>query len=176
MKSFTLIELLVVIAIFSIAIGAISGIFISGLSSQRKILAEQEILNQMNYVIEYMGKAIRMAKKDDVSFAGETKNCLSGNNVNYETPTEREIKFRNHLNQCQRFYLSSNQIWEDKEGTVLALTSPTIKVNALRFRVSGESQDDTNQPRVTIFMEIESGEKKLQFQTTISQRDLDVQH
>jgi prepilin-type N-terminal cleavage/methylation domain-containing protein len=176
MKGFTLMELLVVIAIFSIAIGSITGIFISGLSSQRRILAEQDILNQISYAIEYMGRAIRMAKKDDISISGQTKNCLSGNKVNYETPTESEIKFRNYLNQCQRFYLSSNQIFEEKEGTVLALTSPKIKVNTLKFKIFGESQDDTYQPRVTIFMEIESSGKKLQFQTTISQRDLDVQY
>jgi prepilin-type N-terminal cleavage/methylation domain-containing protein len=176
MRGFTLMELLVVIAIFSIAIGAISGIFVSGLSSQRRVLAEQEILNQISYVIEYMGRAIRMAKKDDISFSGQTKNCLSGSKVNYETPTETEIKFRNYLNQCQRFYLSANQIFEDKDGTILALTSPTIKVNTLKFRVFGESQDDTYQPRVTIFMEVERGGRKLQFQTTISQRDVDVKY
>jgi len=176
MKGFTLMELLVVIAIFSIAIGSITGIFISGLSSQRRILAEQDILNQISYAIEYMGRAIRMAKKDDISISGQTKNCLSGNKVNYETPTESEIKFRNYLNQCQRFYLSSNRIFEEKEGTVLALTSPKIKVNTLKFKIFGETQDDTYQPRVTIFMEIESRGKKLQFQTTISQRDLDVQY
>jgi prepilin-type N-terminal cleavage/methylation domain-containing protein len=176
MKSFTLIELLVVVALFSIISGSISGIFISVLSSQRRILAEQEILNQISYVIEYMGKAIRMAKKDDISISEQTQNCLLGNKVNYETPTESEIKFRNYLNQCQRFYLSANQIFEDKDGTILALTSPTIKVNTLKFRVFGQSQDDTYQPRVTIFIEVEGGGRKLQFQTTISQRDLDVQY
>jgi prepilin-type N-terminal cleavage/methylation domain-containing protein len=176
MRGFTLIELLVVIAIFSIGIGSITGIFISGLSSQRRILAEQDILNQIGYAIEYMGRAIRMAKKDDISISGQTKNCLSGNKVNYETPTESEIKFRNYQNQCQRFYLSSNQIFEEKDGTVLALTSPKIKVNTLKFKIFGESQDDTYQPRVAIFMEIESRGKKLQFQTTISQRDIDVKY
>jgi prepilin-type N-terminal cleavage/methylation domain-containing protein len=176
MRGFTLIELLVVIAIFSIGIGSITGIFISGLSSQRRILAEQDILNQISYAIEYMGRAIRMAKKDDISISGQTKNCLSGNKVNYETPTESEIKFRNYQNQCQRFYLSSNQIFEEKDGTVLALTSPKIKVNTLKFKIFGESQDDTYQPRVAIFMEIESRGKKLQFQTTISQRDIDVKY
>jgi prepilin-type N-terminal cleavage/methylation domain-containing protein len=176
MRSFTLIELLVVIGIFSIAIGAISGIFISGISSQRRVLADQEILNQISYAIEYMGRAIRMAKKDDISISGQTKNCLLGDKVNFEIPTQSEIKFRNYQNQCQRFYLSSNQIFEDKDGTVLAITSPKIKVNSLKFRVSGESQNDTLQPRVTIFMEIESRGRKLQFQTTISQRDIDVQY
>lgn len=180
MKGFTLIELLVVITIFSIAIGAISGIFILGLSSQRKVLADQEILNQMSYAIEYMGRAIRMAKKDDVSFAEQIKNCLSGNKVNYENPSESELRFRNYQNQCQRFFLSGNQIYEQKDydtgGPQFPLTSPALRINSLKFRVSGESQADNFQPRVTISVEVESRGRKLQFQTTISQRDLDAQY
>jgi prepilin-type N-terminal cleavage/methylation domain-containing protein len=177
MKGFTLIEVLVVMAIFSIAIGSITGIFISGLSSQRRILAEQDILNQLSYVIEYMGRAIRMAKKDDIRIGDTEKHCLSGEKVNYEVnPEKTKITFRNYQNQCQSFYLDSNQIFEDKDGTILALTSPKIKVNTLKFEVSGESQTDNLQPRVTIFMEVERGGRKLQLQTTISQRDLDVKY
>jgi prepilin-type N-terminal cleavage/methylation domain-containing protein len=180
MRGFTLIELLVVIAIFSIAIGVISSIFVSGISSQRRVLAEQEILNQISYAIEYMGRAIRMAKKDDVSFSGQTKNCLFGDKVNYEAPTESELRFRNYQNQCQRFILLGNQIYEQKNydtgGPQIPLTSSTLKINSLKFRVSGESQTDNLQPRVTISIEVESRGKKLQFQTTVSQRDIDVQY
>jgi type II secretory pathway pseudopilin PulG len=180
MKSFTLIELLVVTGIFSIAIGSISAIFVSGLSSQRKILAEQEVLNQISYVIEYMGRAIRMAKKDDISFGGGPKDCLSGEKVNYETPSDSEIRFRNYNNECQKFFLSGNTIYEQKNydtgGPSFPLTSSALKINSLKFRVFGESQNDNFQPRVTIFMEVERGGKKFQFQTTISQRDIDVQY
>ena len=177
MKAFTLIELLVVLTIFSIALGSISGIFISGIHSQRKILAEQEILSQMSYILEYMGRAIRMAKKDDLSFSGQTKNCLSGNKVNYEVSSNQsQIKFRNYQNQCQRFYLSSNQIFEEKDGTSLPLTSPDLKINSLKFQVFGEIQEDNLQPRVTIFIEAQKGKRNLKFQTTISQRDLDVRY
>jgi prepilin-type N-terminal cleavage/methylation domain-containing protein len=179
MKSFTLIELLVVITIFSIATGTIASIFVSGLSSQRKVLAEQEILNQISYVIEYMGRAIRMAKKDDISIGGQEKNCLSGEKVNYETFGESELRFRNYQNQCQRFFLSGNQIFEqknyDKGEASFPLTSSALRINSLRFQVSGESQTDNFQPRVTIFIEVERG-RILRFQTTISQRDLDVQY
>jgi type II secretory pathway pseudopilin PulG len=180
MKSFTLIELLVVTGIFSIAIGSISAIFVSGLSSQRKILAEQEVLNQISYVIEYMGRAIRMAKKDDISFGGGPKDCLSGEKVNYETPSDSEIRFRNYKNECQKFFLSGYTIYEQKNydtgGPQLPLTSSALKITSLKFRVFGESQNDNFQPRVTIFMEVERGGKKFQFQTTISQRDIDVQY
>jgi prepilin-type N-terminal cleavage/methylation domain-containing protein len=184
MKGFTLIELLVVIFIFSLAIGSISGIFISGISSQRRVLEEQEILNEISYALEYMGRAIRMAKKDDISFGDQIRNCLSQNKANYETPTQDQIVFRNYQNQCQRFYLSSDKrVKEEKRtdggGLVISnldLTSPNLKITSLKFRVLGERQEDYYQPRVTIFMEVERGGRKIQFQTTVSQRDLDVQY
>jgi hypothetical protein len=50
-----------------------------------------------------------------------------------------------------------------------------VKITALRFNLQGAPQGDGSQPRVTIFIEAETkGGKKLRFQTTISQRDLDV--
>jgi len=177
MKSFTLIEVLVVTAIFSIVVGAISGVFVTGISSQRKILAEQEILNQISYVLEYMGRAIRMAKKDDIPIGGQTNDCIKNKYyVNYEVSSDQsKIIFRNYQNQCQSFYLSSTQIFEQiDENSPLPLTSPNLKINSLKFKVSGETQDDKEQPRVTIFIEVEKGKRNLKFQTTISQRDLDV--
>jgi prepilin-type N-terminal cleavage/methylation domain-containing protein len=185
MKGFTLTELLISIALFSIVVGSIASIFISGLLSQRKTLAEQDILNQISYVLEYMGRAIRMAKKDDISFGGIIRNCLSQNRVNYETtPTLDQISFRNYENQCQRFYLSSEgRIKEEKKsdgsGPVISdlfLTSPRLKVNSLKFKVYGERQEDSYQPKVTIFLEVEESGRKFQFQTTVSQRDLDVRY
>jgi prepilin-type N-terminal cleavage/methylation domain-containing protein len=181
MKGLTLIELLVVITLFSIAAGAIFNIFFSAISSQRKILAEQEILSQISYVMEYMGRAIRMAKKDDIPIKGQSKNCLPGEKVNYAVfDFGRELRFRNYQNQCQRFFLFENRVYEQKDydagGSSFSLTSPILAVTSLKFEVLGESQTDNLQPRVTIFMKLESKGRKLQLQTTVSQRDLDVQY
>ena len=178
MKSFTLIELLVVIAIFSMVVGAITNAFFSSISAQRKMLAEQELLNQVSYVLEYMGRAIRMAKKDDIEIFGQEINCLGGENVNFETSSNFDsIKFRNYQNQCQKFYLENEAIWEEKgeQSQSFPLTSTsTLRITNLKFQVSGDSEG--NQPRVTISLEVESAKiknpPKLYFQTTISQRDL----
>lgn len=61
-KGFTLIELIVVMAVFLFVVGAAIAIFISIIANQKKVLAEQELLNQVSYVEEYMSKALRMAK------------------------------------------------------------------------------------------------------------------
>lgn len=177
-KSFTLVEMLVVIGIFSLVVEAIVGIFISAISVQRKILATQEVLDQISYVLDYMSRAIRMAKKDDIEIYNIQKNCLNGDKVNYEIDTF-SLKFRNSKNECQRFYLSNNQIWEEREGIILPLTSQKVKVINLKFQTSGEGQNDFLQPSVTIFLEIEGTGKyvpKMRIQTTISQRDADVQY
>jgi len=173
-KSFTLTELLVVIGLISLISGTVIGVYISGVRVQRKILEDQEVLSQINYALEYMGRAIRMAKKDDVEIGGQTKNCCPQDKVNFCQNSNSEILFRNSQNQCQRFYLSSNAIYEEIVGVSnFPLTS--IKINSLKFNLSGAPQGDQLQPRVTIFIEAETkGQKKLEFQTTISQRDLDV--
>jgi prepilin-type N-terminal cleavage/methylation domain-containing protein len=177
-KGVSLIEILAAVAIFAITIGAISGIFISVIRSQRKILATQELLDQTSYVLEYMGRALRMAIKDDIDSGGVVKNCLTGDKVNYET-FSNGINFRNYHNECQTFYLDSNRLKESREGVENYLTSEKIIVQNFKINLSGETQTDTLQPRVTIFLEAlgrgATGEQpKIQIQTSISQRALDT--
>ena len=69
-KGFTLVELIVVMTIFLFVIGAALSIFISIIQSQKRVLAEQQFLNQVSYAEEYISKGIRMAK------AEVDENCL----------------------------------------------------------------------------------------------------
>lgn len=173
-KGFTLIELLVGITIFSLIIGAIIGILVSGIELQRRSLLFQEALNQLSFAIEYMNRALRMARKDDGTF-----NCLSSG-LNYENPAGvSTIRFINHLqgDDCQEFFLEGNTL-KYKKGIggseeIFALTGPNIEVSQLKFLLSGESEEDNFQPRVTILLKVESP-LKIELQTTVSQRNLDV--
>ena len=180
-KGVSLIEMLVAVAVFAITVGAISGIFISAIRSQRRILATQELLDQTSYVLEYMGRALRMARKDsglvclisaknyEVSEAGDSIRFLK-----FDYGTNSDI--------CYHFYLSNYQIYESKgEAAGVPLTSDKISVNSLRFNLSGDTigESPNLQPRVTIFSEIlgrgAAGEQpKIQIQTSISQRPLDA--
>ena len=71
-RGVTLIELVVVLAVFMIIISVTVSIFISIIQHQKRILAQQEFLNQISYVAEYMSRSIRMAVKDT------TGACLNG--------------------------------------------------------------------------------------------------
>lgn len=184
---FTLIEMLVAIFIFSIVFGAASGVFVSAIKNQSRTLANQQLLDQTSYTIEYMGRAIRMAKKDDIDYGDGVVNCLLGDKVNFATTTmgSSGIKFRNYNDQCQEFFRDCGggvcKLRENKNGTVSDLTSPNLYVESFNIGPSDSwDQDDNLQPRVTLFSEIRKAgagnQPKIKIQTTISQRQLDIQY
>ena len=185
-KGFTLIEMLVTVAIFSLIIGTSVGLFVWGIRAQRYSLSSQKILDQTSYAMEYMSRMLRMARKDDL--VGPS--CLGlPAKKNYEVLSGgEELRFVKYdTYECWRFYLSpAGQLMVDQAGNVLPLTSPDLNVTFLQFVISGEKQPppptgDYFQPKVTISMEVEGKtmvfqqKPKIRIQTTISQRDLDVE-
>ena len=173
-KSFTLVELLVTVAIFSLVVSSTAGLFVSALKAQRRSLATQELLNQTGFLMEYMSRAIRMAKKELAA-----PSCLSENGLNYEkTRGGKGLKFKNSQGVCQEFFwdATTNRLKEQKGGTENYLTSANLEVASFQIKLRGESQSDEDQPRVTFFLEIRGKEKsKIRLQTTISQRNLDIE-
>jgi type II secretory pathway component PulJ len=187
----TLIELLVAVAAFGVFIGAISGLLISAVQAQRRILATQELLSQASYVLEYMGRAIRMALKDangdclvghkDYNFLPNPEPLLGVNGIRF-------LKSTASSNICQEFYLdNSGTLMEKKSDTgtwtdpdPFPLISSSIQVVSFRVDVSGDDiLSDNLQPRVTIFLDLagkatSAGQPKVQVQTSISQRSLDA--
>jgi prepilin-type N-terminal cleavage/methylation domain-containing protein len=194
-KGVSLIEMLAAVAIFAITIGAISGIFISAIRTQRRILANQELLDRTSYILEYMGRALRMAQKDDIDYGEGVKDCLIGDKVNYEATDPYRtlldgityrgpgIKFRNYHNDCQEFFVDSDDLRLKESinsGAPVSLTPSQLQV-FLQVNLSGENPppDNLQQPRVTMFLDISGREAagsrpRIQIQTSISQRSLDV--
>ena len=179
-KGFTIPELLVALFMFSLITGGATNLLLSGIAAQRSSLAMQELLDQSSFVIEYMTRSLRQAQKD----LGPT--CLAARGLNYELTQGGEgVMFINGGGQCQEFRLTTARIeevfWAGGEITSQAfLTSDNPAVTSLTFLLQGEGQDDDLQPRVTFAFELEGqGAKpesrpKLQLQTTISQRKVDV--
>lgn len=175
-NGFTLIELLVGIAIFALLLGALIGVFVSAIKLQKMALLEQDALNQISFSIEYIGRALRMAEKENGAFS-----CLL-NGSSYDNPGDisSAIQFINHLQEdyCQKFFLDGNTLKYIKDIDIpeeeIALTSPDIVVEELKFQLLGELDNDDLQPRVTIFLKI-GFPINIELQTTISQRNLDAQ-
>lgn len=176
---FTLIGLLVSVAIFSIVLGVIGNIFMTSLQSQRRSLAFGTIFDQASFLMEYMSRSLRMARKD------LTGACIIPAGANYQlTRSGRGIKFINSQNVCQEFYLEiigdSRRLKENKDGTEQYLTASNSEVVAFNISLAGESQTDDRQPRVTFFLNLRNRGSKsesrpsLLIQTTVSQRKLDV--
>ncbi len=195
-NGYTLIEVLVAVGIFTIIIAAPTGFFVGSLKGQLKTLASQKLLDNTSYALEYISRSLRMAKKElncsDIN-TPTTCSCLKSNGYgfNYENPEGdlSAIRFINYKDECQEFFLdeSDHRLKESKNGaTPIALTAEDLEITSLagpglKFKLSGESQTDNDQPRVTLFLKIKGakGQKpelqpEIKIQTTISQRNLDV--
>lgn len=181
-KGFTLIEILITITIFSIVITAFLGLFGSVFKYQRQSLSSAYLLNNASYITEYMSRALRMAKKE----LNDSPVCLSSRGLNYEIMSGgKSIKFINYdINnnkKCKEFFLDGTALKIEKDGVALPLTPTKLEVENLRFSVSGAEQPPTDnlQPKVTFILKLKTTEQSpqiLNLQSTVSQRDLDIQY
>lgn len=153
------------VAIFSFMVALASGLFAYSLKAQRTNLATQELLNQTSYLAEYMSRAVRMAKKD------MTGVCTGAAKVNYAF-LGNCLKFVNYKNNCQQFCLDGTRL-KDENGNYF--TSEKLQVTNFNVSLSGQTQNDDYQPKVTFFLGIVGRENSaVEIQTTISQRNLDI--
>jgi Tfp pilus assembly protein PilE len=183
-KGFSMVELLITGFVFSIIFGVATSTFVNAVRIQKYNMAHQQLLDQASYAMEYMARALRMAKVDTPG-----SGCGVGNNVNYKiTGIGDTISFKNYNDECQSFS------WVDLDGDTVRdslvvtigsrlinvpLNSANYTITKLQFSIAGERRDtDIYQPRVTIFMELKdnkltNGNPTIRIQTTVSQRNLD---
>lgn len=177
---FTLAEMLIVVSIFSVISVEAFGVFSSGLNAQRTSLAQQQLLGQTSFLMEYMSRALRMAKKDI------NGTCITAKS-NYETnpPQNNSVRFIDYNDVCTEFFLENGTLKKKIKNTsgiweTWNLTSSNIEVENFNVKLAGEKQTDNIQPRVTISLKLKSKATNLkvqptiEIQTTISQRNLDI--
>ncbi len=177
-KGYTLIELLVAMVVFLILISALAGVFASSLRNQRYFLTSQRLLDQSSYALEYMSKALRMAKED------EEGDCVgSGKTYEYNYDPDSDsysLKFKNQRKECQEFSVKDGVLWDkrkDQDGNdiydseKLPLLSDDFEIKKFEVNTIEEFQ-----PRVTISFDIAGkvmkDKPRIRLQTTVSQRDL----
>ncbi len=194
-EGYTLIEVMVAVGIFTTVIAAPTGFFVSSLKGQQRALASQELIDNVSYSLEYVSRTLRMAKKElNCISKTDPSTCVclknKGYGFNYETTQGgKGIRFNNYQNACQEIFwdTSDNQFKEIKDGGAPVVLTPR-KLEVVSFKIGTTtpdiwSQDNDKQARVTLFLEIQAkgpavfgSQPKIQIQTTISQRNLDVQY
>lgn len=190
-KGYTLIEVMVAVGIFFTIVAVPTGFFIGSIKGQQKALSSQELVGDVSYGLEYISRAIRMAKKElncadkaDPLTCGCLKN--SGYGFNYEmNHGDKGIKFINYQGVCQEFFwdTTDNRLKETKNGgEAIPLTSNDLEIISFKiWPTDSWDQNNNKQPQVTLFLEIKGKrysrpelQPVLRIQTTISQRNLNV--
>jgi len=127
-----------------------------------------------------MSRAIRMAQKNEDSACGWV-----GPDEAYKIFSDRGVMFAGYKDgECIYFYLDLNdsrlKVWKQSWGTSIPLTSNKFQITTLIFREEGDTPGgDGLQPRINVLLEAEalnlSPSPKITIQTTISQRNLDIE-
>ena len=186
----TLVELIVVLAVFMVVFGTVTTIFISMTRSQKRILQEQEFLNQSSYATEYISRMIKLAKKD------VTGSCLGVpkqgyyyalTNFNATLGVWNGIKFLRNDGICQEFFLDTDKVLKEvKNGSVKrSILSSKFTLKYVGFIINGDktltgaSENDLVQSRVTMAIDalfpLSSSQQERIIQTTVSQKNLNSQ-
>lgn len=182
-------ELIIVLTIFVFIIIVTTGILISAVQRQRSLLGEQELSNQVSYIMEVMFRKIRTAVKDN------NGSCLGNNFVNaYYLLTHldgdsgfyRGIKFVGDDSNCYEFFLGEDNTIKQIQNQLSPkkILSSKFQINYLRILLNGNkalqsvSASDSVQPRVTVVLSVQilaqdDSQQERIFQTTISQRNLE---
>ena len=107
-RGFTLIELLVAFFAFSVIALAMSTTAVSTIKAQRRAFALQSIQEDSRYIIETMGKEIRMGLVNSLSGAGVSS-------INITNSDGESIDYRFVFNKLQRRV--DGGIWQDLNST-----------------------------------------------------------
>ena len=169
-RGFSLIEILVSVAIFSVVMVTAAGALLTTIDANHKAQAIQSVMNNLNFALESMSRAIRMSDTyhcGNLGTLSEPRDCDLGDSF---------LAFnRNSDNKTVYYYLSGTQIFREVDGEALAISSPEITVTNLKFYVKGAGVSGDTQPRVTIVVQGYAGATEkirtpFNLQTTISQR------
>jgi prepilin-type N-terminal cleavage/methylation domain-containing protein len=167
-QGFTLIEMIVSIFIFSIVMVIATGSLVTILGANRKAQAVKTVMNNLNFALDSMTRAIRVGTDYDCG----VPSCDTSGSTEFSFVDTDGDKILYRLNEStSRIERSVNG------GSFSTLTSPGVTVERLMFYADGESESDAKQPRVLIIVGGEAGEGKsrtrFDLETLISQRILD---
>ena len=185
-RGFSLIELTVVLGIFLVVTSVSVSIFISMLSQEKRILAEQELINQTNYITQYVSDALRMATADkDGACLGQAGYVYALTHCSQTSLTCNGVKFINTLdnNACEEVFVddTTNTLSQIKnQNEAQSLLSNKFYIKKFTFIVNGDktarfaSSFSATWPKITFLLNVISDNatnKEKIIQATVSQRN-----
>lgn len=138
-KGFSLVEMLVAIAIFMIVVTTTLGAFLKMVDINKKVQSVRNAMDNANLAMETMMRNIRLGYDYTVRGSSITFISQNGETITYNLT---QIAGSTEIGQMVRT-IGHNTV---------AITSPDLDINELRFNVSGESIDDNIQAHVNIFV------------------------
>lgn len=135
-KGISLVELVVAVSIFSSVMLAATGIFINAIKAQKAIIAKQNVMNNMRYIMEFMVKDIKMAQvalSPDLTFKGANGLKLNIDN-NFLEPSTAISFIRFNEDEVKYFFYNET----DAGGNV-------VKSEVRRTNITSLSNADDDQ-------------------------------
>lgn len=158
-KGYTMIELLVALSIFVIVVVVVLGLFSTAIKGQRKVISQQNVQENARFLLEFMAKEIRMST---ITSGNGTSGSLTlirsdGDSVTYSVVSGK-------------IYRNSGQVSSDE----------VMVIGNFYVEGVGAGISDNQQPKVVIALEVQGvgtkaeEQSKINIQTTLSQRNLDL--
>lgn len=173
-RGFTLLELVIAIAIFLTILIILGGMVLAAVRAQRVAIATQQVQDTLRSTLEILGRDVRLAAKDTAG------TCVGASRADFipSSGASSALTFISDRGHCLKYSLISQQVHRLIDGaTDEILTSDNVFITALNFNVFGEGNDQT-QPRIVVRLAAQSktsNQVTMQVETTLTQRELDVQ-
>lgn len=176
-KGFTLLEILVSVAIFSLVLVATMGAILTVLDANRKARTVVEAMNNLNFAMESITRSIKTGV-NPVNVGGTSAIAVKANDLGSGDFTREHISYKLDGGQILRCVNTILDGVCDSGDSWVPLTSKEIVIEGLTFKISNTT--DFNQPKVLVNVrgKVEANEhiySRFHLQTTISQRDLNIQ-
>ena len=175
-RGFTLVELLVAIGIFAVVVVIVSGSIASVIDANKKAQTITSVVNNLNFTLEAMTRAIKTGENLAVASTGAGGVCAD-DAVTVEDSTGTPVTYRYNATGNGSIDLFKDEdgdgVFEASEGG--PITAPEIQVDSLCFYMLGGDQ-----PAALFLvegaMELGGGTTRSEFhvQTTVAQRALQI--
>lgn len=183
---FTLIEILVAMAVFSVVILISVGVLLFLFRASNNSHAILTAINNLDYAMEQMSRTMRVGHSyycaDGVQpVTNQTEDCPWGEGktlISFTDANQRRVIYK--LDAGEDYgYLMRETIFQGQRK-LFAITAPEIRIDDLRFNVTGSEPGDGLQPRIsirikgsTIIEELKDDEQvTFDLQTMVSSRNL----